>query len=133
MSHATPFTADETLARLIEDPQVQGCLILLRSTGSILKTVGSLFERTSVNPEIPDGLGSLADEYALRCWNIVRALSSEVSALDAAQSGDSAPNTFQQALQSRDVFKFARIRTKRHELIISPGSLDVLSFCCPSG
>lgn len=114
MANASPFTADETLARLTSDPNVLGCLILLRSTGSVLKTSGALFEGASQE--------TARNEYALRCWNMVKCLASDVGALypseGSAEAGTGATG---------EEVKFARIRTRKHELIISPGVLRLVT------
>lgn len=145
-------SADETLTRLVKDPQVLGCMILLRAKGNILKQAGPLFDlpsstttstgnntsdtsishqRTSTSSSL-DTSGSnnnnnqqskaMADEYALRAWNMVKALSSETLQLSRLHV-DPQSEAGQEVL---DDFKLARIRTRKHELIIAPGKLGVL-------
>lgn len=150
-------SADETLTRLVKDPQVLGCMILLRAKGNILKQAGPLFDlpassttttgntsadtstshqRSSTSHSLDSSSSSsssvhgnkaMADEYALRAWNMVKALSSETLQLSRLHV-DPQVEPDESHL---DDFRLARIRTRKHELIIAPGEfcLVVLRAC----
>ncbi|GAA5843534.1 hypothetical protein JCM9279_000785 [Rhodotorula babjevae] len=120
---ASPPEVEATLARLASYKNVQGVLILARSTGIILRSTGSLFALQPAPTPVADDdkvegeevvvptTSELARRYAKAAVNIVEAVAGEVKDVDEDQPDD---------------VRFLRIRTKRHELIITPDDEYIL-------
>ncbi|GAA5935805.1 hypothetical protein JCM3775_007334 [Rhodotorula graminis] len=119
----SPPEVEATLARLASYKNVQGVLILARTTGIILRSTGSLFALQPApaatatddlpvedDPVVPT-TSELARRYAKSAVSIVEAVAAEVKDVDEDQSDD---------------VRFLRIRTKRHELIITPDDQYIL-------
>ncbi|KAM0751911.1 hypothetical protein T439DRAFT_325100 [Meredithblackwellia eburnea MCA 4105] len=140
MSSAQPPDAppevEATIARLAAHKHVQGILILARESGIIIRTGGPLFASTtppsapsqankeSVDdgeessalgaappppPPPPPTFGELALSYARSARVLVDSIGAEVG-----------------KLEDGDELRFLRLRTKRHELLITPDPLYLL-------
>lgn len=117
--------SDETLsllARLSQKPGVQSTLILSRETGAIVRTSGLISKSSSANPNstLPassepasenyangrkeSGIHSTEDVASL-VWSFLKAAGSLVDELD-----------------KEDEVKLLRLRTKKNELVIVPGT-----------
>ncbi|GAA5896783.1 hypothetical protein JCM8208_007088 [Rhodotorula glutinis] len=119
----SPPEVEATLTRLASHKNVQGVLILARSTGIILRSTGSLFAlqpapaATADDGTLTGGeaivptTSELARRYAKSAVSIVEAVATEVKDVDDDQPDD---------------IRFLRIRTKRHELIITPDDQYIL-------
>ncbi|GAA5972442.1 hypothetical protein JCM21900_005433 [Sporobolomyces salmonicolor] len=128
----TPPEVDATLTRLTAHKNVQGVLILSRPNGIILRSAGSLFALppASTAPatrgdadagvdgtqEEGDEQGAattseLARKYAKAALSMVEAVGSEVRGVDEDAADD---------------LRFLRVRTRRHELMITPDVQYVL-------
>ncbi|KAK4335102.1 Robl_LC7 domain-containing protein [Rhodotorula toruloides] len=127
MAHpvSAPPEVEATLARLTSYKDVQGVLILARPNGIILRSSGSLFalppSSAAVASPSPRAEGDEEDEgekeqsgpktsevarkYARAATRMVEAVGNEVRDCDDDGGDD---------------LRFLRIRTKRHELIITP-------------
>jgi dynein light chain roadblock-type len=88
---------EATIARLSGNKNVRGVLILTRQ-GTLLRSAGGLFSSTSLNE---DGL-TTAQAYADKCWRLVEGMGL--------------------VCKGEDEVKFARIRVRKLEWIITPGS-----------
>ncbi|KAM0791565.1 hypothetical protein ACM66B_006011 [Microbotryomycetes sp. NB124-2] len=133
-----PVQVDATLQRLLRNPNVKGVLILSRQRGIIIKSAGALFSQpTSASSNEgpitaasqpngsttsePDDQGSGADvkavanpiavKYAATAARLVETVHDEVNALDDVE----------------DALRFLRIRTRHHELIITPDENYILT------
>ncbi|GAA5920523.1 hypothetical protein JCM1841_003465 [Sporobolomyces salmonicolor] len=127
----TPPEVDATLTRLTAHKNVQGVLILSRPNGIILRSAGSLFALPAASTapatrgdadagvdgtqeEEEQGAATtseLARKYAKAAVSIVEAVGSEVRGVDEDAADD---------------LRFLRVRTKRHELMITPDEQYVL-------
>ncbi|GAA5857693.1 hypothetical protein JCM1840_000870 [Sporobolomyces johnsonii] len=125
----TPPEVEATLTRLIAHKNVQGVLILSRPNGIILRSAGSLFALppASAAPAThgaadggADGhteeqgaptTSELARKYAKAAVSMVDAVGSEVRGVDEDAADD---------------LRFLRVRTKRHELMITPDEQYIL-------
>ncbi|GAA5925249.1 roadblock/LC7 domain-containing protein [Sporobolomyces koalae] len=124
MASLAPPEVDATLTRLTSYKNVRGVLVLSRPNGIILRSAGSLFAlppTTDVGSSIVGGTeneddevdgpesgpptSELAREYAKAAVRMVEAVGTDVRGLDQDQEDD---------------LRFLRIRTKRHELMITP-------------
>ncbi|GEM10011.1 dynein light chain-related protein [Rhodotorula toruloides] len=134
MAHpvSAPPEVEATLARLTSYKDVQGVLILARPNGIILRSSGSLFAlpppatASSPAPRATEGevgdeeekepsgpkTSGLARRYARAATRMVEAVGSEVRDCDEDKADD---------------LRFLRIRTKRHELIITPDEQYILA------
>ncbi|TNY23539.1 hypothetical protein DMC30DRAFT_414055 [Rhodotorula diobovata] len=121
-----PPEVEATLTRLASYKNVQGVLILARPNGIILRSTGSLFalppaaapanDEESAQPNGEDDVlvpttSELARRYAKAALNMVEAVAAEVKDVDEDQTDD---------------VRFLRIRTKRHELIVTPDEQYIL-------
>ncbi|KAK4705676.1 dynein light chain roadblock-type, partial [Phenoliferia sp. Uapishka_3] len=122
---AAPSDAVEaTIARLTAHKNVQGVLILARDTGIIIRSAGTLFAvppapATAPVSEDADGVingaavtvsfSETARAYAKAARALVESVGSEVA-----------------RLEDGDDLKFMRLRTRKHELIVTPDSLYIL-------
>ncbi|GAA6005895.1 roadblock/LC7 domain-containing protein [Rhodotorula paludigena] len=131
-STTAPPEVEATLNRLASYKNVQGVLILARPNGIILRSTGSLFalppataaaaahagddegvEGTSngAEPVAAPTTSETARAYAKAAVRMVEAVGSEVRDVDEDKADD---------------LRFLRIRTKRHELIITPDEQYIL-------
>ncbi|GAA5972196.1 hypothetical protein JCM3765_004407 [Sporobolomyces pararoseus] len=122
-SSSHPPEVDATLNRLTSYKNVQGVLILSRPNGLIIRSAGSLFalppanaavdateesiegEKGSEEEKVAPTTSELARSYAKAATRMVEAVGSDVRSLGEEQNDD---------------LKFLRVRTKRHELMITP-------------
>ncbi|CDR40303.1 RHTO0S05e01068g1_1 [Rhodotorula toruloides] len=133
MAHpvSAPPEVEATLARLTSYKDVQGVLILARPNGIILRSSGSLFalppSSAAVSSPPPRAEGDeegeekeeesgpktseVARKYARAATRMVEAIGIEVRDCDEDKADD---------------LRFLRIRTKRHELIITPDEQYIL-------
>ncbi|KAH8154265.1 uncharacterized protein LAJ45_02033 [Morchella importuna] len=98
------LTEDELtslLARISQKQSVQSLIILDRSSGSIIRSSGSI--AANRNSE------SLIGEYAGMVWKFVKSAEEMVGGMD-----------------DEDDLKLLRVRTKRHELVIVPDPRFIL-------
>jgi hypothetical protein len=102
---------DATIARLSGLKQVKGVLILHRPSGSLLRSAGPLFSSSSLDEQ---GL-TAAQAYGEQCWALVESMAAIFG------KGDEGP----------DAVKFTRLRVRKLEWIITPGSF-ALSCAHPS-
>ncbi|KAF2689587.1 hypothetical protein K458DRAFT_413858 [Lentithecium fluviatile CBS 122367] len=119
---------DETLAlltRLSQKPGVQSTLIISRKSGAIVRTSGLISKSSSANPNstlpassldtAPDGHANgsresgihSAEDVASMVWSFISAAGSLVEGLD-----------------KEDEVKLLRLRTKKNELVIVPGTRE---------
>ncbi|GAA6055333.1 hypothetical protein JCM3770_005290 [Rhodotorula araucariae] len=121
---AAPPEVEATLSRLAAYKNVQGVLILARPNGIILRAAGTLFAplpataRTSESGEqaeegeaVVSTTSELARRYAKAAVRMVEAVGAEVKDVDEDKADD---------------LRFLRIRTKRHELMITPDDQYIL-------
>ncbi|GAA5880303.1 hypothetical protein JCM16303_003888 [Sporobolomyces ruberrimus] len=122
-SPAHPPEVDATLNRLTSYKNVQGVLILSRPNGIIIRSAGTLFALSPSNtarddPEVSrEGeedpgeekivptTSELARNYAKAATRMVEAVGTDVRGLGEEENDD---------------LRFLRVRTKRHELMITP-------------
>jgi dynein light chain roadblock-type len=130
----TAKQSDETLSlltRLGQKPGVQSTLILSRETGAIVRTSGLISKSSSPNPNstLPasseatgenytngrkeSGIHS-AEDVASLVWSFLKAAGSLVDELD-----------------KEDEVKLLRLRTKKNELVIVPGTKEDASPLLP--
>ncbi|GAA6039464.1 hypothetical protein JCM8097_009564 [Rhodosporidiobolus ruineniae] len=134
---SAPPEVESTLARLTAHPNVQGVLILSRPQGLIIRSAGSLFalppssgstagrpvesdettsaedgDREEGEEKGPVVNGETARRYAAAAVRLVEATGEEVGGL----AGEGEP----------DDVRFLRIRTRRHELMITPDEQYIL-------
>ncbi|GAA5983845.1 hypothetical protein JCM10908_005948 [Rhodotorula pacifica] len=133
---AAPPEVEATLTRLVGYKNVKGVLVLSRPNGIILRSAGPLFAHTPARPkpqengrredsaeadtpqeeeqkeEVPPPAHSeLARRYARAATRMVDSVSTEVREVNQEDEED---------------VRFLRIRTKRHELMITPDEQYVL-------
>lgn len=121
-----PSPSEETanlLARLSNRPGVQGTLILSRDTGTIVRSSGLVTEEEEAEGEVvPPGSSSgqtngvdgahkkkgtrRAEDVARLVWNFVQSAGTLVEELNG----------------EADEAKLLRVRTKKNELVIVPGT-----------
>jgi dynein light chain roadblock-type len=126
--------SDETLSlltRLSQKPGVQSTLILSRETGAIVRTSGLISKSSSPNPNstLPASSEATGDNYtngrkesgihsaedvASLVWSFLKAAGSLVDELD-----------------KEDEVKLLRLRTKKNELVIVPGTKESASLLLP--
>jgi dynein light chain roadblock-type len=122
--------SDETLSlltRLSQKPGVQSTLILSRQTGAIVRTSGLISKSSSPNPNstLPASSEAMGDNYtngrkesgihsaedvASLIWSFLQAAGSLVDELD-----------------KEDEVKLLRLRTRKNELVIVPGTKEYAS------
>ncbi|BGP40570.1 hypothetical protein JCM10450v2_004566 [Rhodotorula kratochvilovae] len=120
---AAPPEVEATLTRLASHKNVQGVLILARPNGIILRSAGALFAllpaAATTNDDGEEGAeetivstsSELARRYAKAAIRMVEAVGAEVKDVDEDKADD---------------LRFLRIRTKRHELMITPDEQYIL-------
>lgn len=121
----THTQSDETLSlltRLSQKPGVQSTLILSRETGAIVRTSGLISKSSSANPNstLPASNESSVDSYANG-----RKESGIHSAEDVASmvwSFLKAAGHLLDELDKDDEVRLLRLRTKKNELVIVPGT-----------
>jgi len=92
---------ETTLGRLTANPAVRGVLVLDRPRGFIIRSAGPIFET---------GDGETARRYAARIHRLLGTSSEEIDGL----------------IEDGDDLRFMRLRTRRHELMISPDERYIL-------
>lgn len=118
--------SDETqslLTRLSQKPGVQSTLILSRHTGAIVRTSGLISNSSSANPNstLPASSETSGENYTNG-----RKESGIHSAEDVASlvwSFLKAAGTLVDEMDKEDEVKLLRLRTKKNELVIVPGTL----------
>ncbi|GAA5844280.1 hypothetical protein JCM3766R1_002896 [Sporobolomyces carnicolor] len=122
MATAAHPEVDATLNRLTANKNVQGVLVLSRPSGIIIRSAGTLFalppasaavDSTEQGSLVEDGqeerpfasTSELARSYAKAAVRMVEAVGTDVRELGNKQNDD---------------LRFLRVRTKRHELMITP-------------
>lgn len=120
--------SDETLSlltRLSQKPGVQSTLILSRDTGAIVRTSGLISNSSSANPNstLPALGETAADSYVN---------GRKESGIHSAEDIASAVWKFLEAagglieeLDKEDDVRLLRLRTKKNELVIVPGTFDL--------
>lgn len=110
-----PLEVQQTLTRLSAYKNVRGILITARASGGIVQQSGTAFE------------GEKGKEYGRVVAGMVAAVSMGVGQLDEGVSrrrgfgkGFDAP-TMAYLVDIQDDLRLMRLRTKRHELIVTPG------------
>ncbi|KAK4048263.1 hypothetical protein OIO90_005882 [Microbotryomycetes sp. JL221] len=140
-----PAQVDATLQRLMLNPNVHGVLVLSRPQGIIIKSAGLMFSQSTRANEKHQRLSTQSDSvsdvneqdeqhgehddleearlnvhndlairYAERSIRLVDAVTEDVKDLDQQPDGQ------------QDDVRFLRIRTIRHELIITPDEHYIL-------
>ncbi|GAA5893968.1 roadblock/LC7 domain-containing protein [Sporobolomyces salmoneus] len=123
MASTHPPEVDATLNRLTSYKNVQGVLILSRPNGIIIRSAGSLFalppasaaaeteedtteggQESGEEKAVPT-TSELARNYAKAATRMVEAVGTDVRGLGEEENDD---------------LRFLRVRTKRHELMITP-------------
>lgn len=125
---------DETLSlltRLSQKPGVQSTLILSRENGTIIRTSGLISNTSSASPNstLPASNDPANDSYASG-----RKESGIHSAEDVASmvwSFLTAAGTLVNELDEEDEVKLLRLRTKKNELVIVPGTFSRTSLRSP--
>ena len=112
------------LTRLSQKPGVQSTLVLSRENGAIVRTSGLISNSTSANPNstLPASNESATDNYTNG-----RKESGIQSAEDVASmvwSFLGAAGKLVDGLDKDDEVKLLRLRTKKNELVIVPGTLS---------
>jgi dynein light chain roadblock-type len=119
---AQPEEVLSLLTRLSQKPGVQSTLILSRETGAIVRTSGLISNSTSPNPNstLPASNETGPDNYTNG-----RKEGGMQSAEDVASMVWSfliAAGTLVDGLDKEDEVKLLRLRTKKNELVIVPGT-----------
>lgn len=124
--HLTQTQPEDTLAlltRLSQKPGVQSTLVLSRETGAIVQTSGLISISSTANAnstlpassdEVPEGYSNGSKESGMK------------SAEDVARlvwTFVEAAGTMVHGLEEEDEAKLLRVRTKKNELVIVPGTL----------
>lgn len=116
MSDASaPPEVEAALSRLANNPAVRGVLVLDRAQGLPIKSTGTLFSSTA------DAEGEAMQRYARRAWQLVEATQEEVQGLESGVRRCTLLHRRVHISGMQDAVRFMRIRTKRHELMITPG------------
>ncbi|GAA5999810.1 hypothetical protein JCM10207_005921 [Rhodosporidiobolus poonsookiae] len=124
---AAPPEVEANLTRLTAHKNVQGVLILSRPTGIILRSAGSLFAlppsasasrddaddaEEGTGQRVQPTASELARRYAKAAVRMVEAVGEEVRGVAGEDETDD--------------LRFLRIRTKRHELMVTPDEQYIL-------
>jgi len=125
---------DETLSlltRLSQKPGVQSTLILSRENGTIIRTSGLISNSSSANPNstLPVSGEAASDNYSNG-----RKESGIHSAEDVASmvwAFLTAAGTLVDELDKEDEVKLLRLRTRKNELVIVPGTYLTYSMAGP--
>ena len=136
-SGVAPAEVDHTLARLTANPAVRGVLVLDRPRGYIIRAAGPAFDGT-------DSAREAAQRCAEQVQRLLKACGDEIDGLmEAGVSGlvtlsllschflsSLAAGLFNRhsdpgpaGWRKQDDLRFLRLRTKRHELMVTPGRL----------
>ncbi|GAA94635.1 uncharacterized protein L969DRAFT_94578 [Mixia osmundae IAM 14324] len=120
MSTAGVESVDATLQRITSAKGVQGVIILQATTGIVIRFGGVLFERRPASPEpLSDGGPSTEHEAEPERTLLERYATAATALVDATRESV-------QDIETGDDVRFMRIRTKRHELMITPDPSFVL-------
>ncbi|KAL8280439.1 hypothetical protein RQP46_007087 [Phenoliferia psychrophenolica] len=118
MASDAPPEVEATIARLTAHKNVQGVLILARETGIVIRSAGPLFALPPVPAAAPatdDTTGaSNGTSAAITTSETARAYAKAARALVESVGVEVA------RLEDGDDLKFMRLRTKKHELIVTP-------------
>ena len=139
-----PETTLENLSRLASKPGVQSTLILSKSDGSIIRCTGLLAGPSSLNPQDTlesDGTGpntlheldggSRGDGAEHTDKEIIEA--KDTKAQNVARmvfTFVEGAKTFAEGMDSSDEVKLLRLRTRKNEIVIVPGSSALVSAYC---
>ena len=124
----TPPEIEATLSRLAAYRNVRGVMILSRSHPAAASSSASAGQAASTL--VPDGIvqstgavfeGESGKTYAAALHSVVEGVTRAVGECDPGVRR--AETQEKSSADSQDELKFMRVRTKRHELIITPGEL----------
>lgn len=126
--------SDDTLAlltRLSQKSGVQSTLVLSRDTGAIIRTSGLISDSSSTNTIEKEGLSS-KDGAEVLSNGARRQATGMHSAEDVARlvySFVTAAGSMIKELDEGDEAKLLRVRTKKNELVIVPGTISKRANC----
>ncbi|ORY84144.1 hypothetical protein BCR35DRAFT_303221 [Leucosporidium creatinivorum] len=125
----TPPEVDATLTRLTAHKNVKGVLILSRPSGIILRSAGALFPVVAPStPALPSAPNEEGAEPAAEAANGSASLTNELARAYAKMATRLVETVGSEVrgVEEGDDLRFLRIRTKKHELMITPDELYIL-------
>ena len=130
-----PAAAFENLKRLASKPGVQSTLILSRSDGSIIHSTGLLASASSSTSRDPSSWNSTSRTFNGESVDTIRGGSDIPGNSGDEQEGNGAEeiarmafafaaeaSTFTESMDKSDEVKLLRLRTRKNEIVIVPGT-----------